>query len=153
MRTIRALLLLLVTGLGVSACGEEYTYDQASFFPQDWESSYTKVVNCKKSAIHSGPYVAVWADSSGVDLYKGDDKAVAAPEGTVIVKPQYSDDGCTDLTAITVMRKGSPGTAPEKGDWEYQNITGEGEIAEEGQVGYCINCHTGCSGKDYLCDR
>lgn len=147
---------LLFVGLifGASACGsDEFAYDSGSFFPENWESTYTQVENCKKSAVHSGPYVAVWADAAGAPLYDGTDSARAADEGTIIVKPQYSDEGCTNLTAVTVMRKGKPGTAADKGDWEYQNLKGDGSIVEEGQVGYCVSCHTGCSDKDYLCDR
>ena len=143
-----AALLALLT----SACGsDEFSYEAGSYFAEDWAKSYTKVVSCKKSPTHGGDFVEIWADSQGAPLYG--DLAAMTPQGTVVIKPQYSDDKCSQLSAITVMRKGAPGTAADKGDWEYQRVNGTGSIEAEGQVGACVSCHAGCSDKDYLCDR
>ena len=150
----RSLLATLVVGLSLmllSACGEtEFVYNSASFFKQDYETSYTKISDCTKSPTHGGDYVKVFADSNAAQAYSGGDPV---KEGGVVVKPQYADDGCTELTSIKAMRKGPAGTAPDKGDWEWQDVGEDGSISSEGQLGGCISCHTGCPLGDFRCQE
>lgn len=146
------LLILAIFAMSLSACGEtEFVYNSASFFKEDYQTSYTKISDCTKSSTHGGDYVKVFADDNAAQAYSTGGAAVK--EGGVIVKPQYADDGCTELTSIKVMRKGAAGTAADKGDWQWQDVSNDGSITSEGQIGFCISCHTGCAMDDYRCQK
>ena len=139
--------LVAALALGAVACGEEYTYSADSFFLENWESDYTKISDCAQSPTHSGDYVRVFADAASAPAYAGD---AEVPEGGVIMKAQYSDDECSDLGSITAMRKGPEGTS-ETGNWEWQRISGDGSVDQEGQLSACVDCHAGCELNDYRC--
>ena len=123
-----------------------YVHDPGAYFEGDWEEGYTQVSACQKSGDHGGNHVTVWLNATEDEL-----NTMAPPydAGVVWLKAQYSDAACTSLSGFTVMRKGSAGTAPETGDWQWQTVGEYGEITGEGQLGGCIGCHTGASDTDY----
>lgn len=135
--------------LALAACDDSFEYDPNSYFAQDWEATYTKVSECSKTATHSGPYVEVWVSPDGLTAFNDGE---TLPEGAVVLKTQWANASCSEFDLWTVMRKGAAGTAPESGDWEWQTVFGDGEIQEQGQVAFCINCHKAtCEANDLLC--
>lgn len=140
-RWMSGALLTLVTGL--TACGgEAFEYDSASYFPEDWETSYTKLetLDCEQSSTHGGEYVQVWVNDTAAPSY--DAAGATAEEGAVIIKPQYTDDACSELSAITVMRKAASG-------WEWQRVEADGAVAFSGENSTCSDCHSACN--DFRC--
>jgi hypothetical protein len=130
--------------LAVTIMGCEVEIDPNAFFPQDYETSFTQVGDCRKSALHSDPYYLFHVNSTGKEAFTA---KLPLPEGTVLLKTQYKDDACTDLDRWTVMKKREAGYDPMNGDWEWQNVDPEGKVAEQGKLSYCKNCHAGCPDK------
>lgn len=93
---------------------------------------------------HSGSNVRVWVSLDALDAYRAIDPdantAEKFPEGAIILKEQLTRDGAVD--AYTMMVKGRAGFAPASGDWHWQRIGADGAITHEGQIGFCISCHT-----------
>jgi hypothetical protein len=101
---------------------------------------------------HSGDSVQVWVSKASESAYREVDPSVPTagelPVGTVIVKEQRKSDGTLDV--LTVMVKGPPGYAPATRDWHWQRVTPDGTITHQGQVDFCINCHTPRAGADWV---
>lgn len=68
------------------------------------------------------------------------------PEGTLLIKENYTDD--KKLFLITVMYK-VKGFNPAGHDWYWIKYKPDGEVRLEGKVDVCINCHLGVAGNDY----
>ncbi len=74
-------------------------------------------------------------------------KTVPLPNGTIIVKENYSP--AKELKAITVMYKVS-GYDPRDGNWYWAKYTPGGEATACGSVSLCITCHRGNKLSDYI---
>ena len=76
-----------------------------------------------------------------------------APDGSIIVKENFNAD--KKLTNITVMAK-VRGFNPDDGDWFWAMYDPQGKIvvsnnlAMEGRVAYCYECHAGVKDNDYV---
>ena len=74
------------------------------------------------------------------------------PVGTVLVKVQYTDAACSNLSGYTVMEKLSPSAAPELGDWKWQFVNDDGSCSNCDAGISCAGCHSGCtSGPTHVC--
>lgn len=143
MKTILACMTLVAATLvGCSSEVNVDNLDSNAFFPQDYESSFAQLGACRKSATHSDPYYKLHITASSQDAFAA---GMPVPEGTVLVKTQFQDDACTDFSRWTAMKKQTAGFDPTHGDFEWQNIDGEGQIAEQGKLGNCASCHSGCT--------
>jgi hypothetical protein len=131
--------LLMLLGFGVAGC--EVEVDPNAFFPQDYTTSMTQLGGCRVSNTHSDPYYLVHITSTSADAWNA---GMDLPVGTVMVKTQYGDNECSDFSRWTVMKKREAGYDPDNFDWEWQNVDGEGQIAETGKIGYCSTCHKPC---------
>lgn len=69
------------------------------------------------------------------------------PDGTLLIKENYTDD--RKLFLITVMYK-SRGFNPAGHDWYWVKYKPNGEARLEGRVDACIDCHVGVAGNDYV---
>ncbi|MBI2470484.1 MAG: cytochrome P460 family protein [Planctomycetes bacterium] len=69
------------------------------------------------------------------------------PEGSLLIKENYTEDG--KLFLITVMYK-SKGFNPAGHDWYWVKYKPDGEARLEGKVDACINCHVGVANNDYV---
>lgn len=149
MRAPAALIACALTALSVSGCA---SWDPATFFPEDYQASYTQVHDCKKGAHPRGDYVITWVNPVGKDAFE--QGKTPLPEGTILVKSQFSDDRCTTQTRFTVMKKGAAGTAPDAGDWFWQLVDDTGGSREccDGRNG-CVSCHTPCKSSDWVCTK
>lgn len=140
---------------GVLACGSAGR-DPNTWFPEDYWAGYVEVAGCANSGVHGGPWSRTWMSPEAATHFSDQrhrgDAPTPFPQASVIVKAQYRDSGCRQEHVLwTVMRKGAPELAPESADWEWQTVYANGEIAQSGQVGECINCHSGCETSDYVC--
>lgn len=141
-RRLTTLATLTLIALTLGACGEtEFKYDSASYFPEDWKSSYTQISGCSasKSTPHGGNYVQIWADPNSKGSFGTD---VAVPEGGVLLKPQFEDSSCETLAAFTVMRR-RPDDGGDK--WDWQRVEADGSISGTGKQPFCISCHQACN--------
>jgi len=130
--------LAFVPVLLFAIAGCEVQVDPNAFFPQDYKTSMTQLGACRVSSTHSDPYYQLHITTTSKDAFNG---GMDLPEGTVLVKTQYNDKDCTDFSRWTVMKKQATGFDSTSFDWEWQNVDGQGQIAEEGKLGYCKNCH------------
>ena len=133
------LLSFSILAFGIAGC--EVDLDPNAFFPQDYETSFTKLGGCRESARHSDPRYFLYITATSAEAFKA---GMPLPEGTVLLKEQYGDNNCEDFSRWTVMKKREAGFDADNFDWEWQNVDGEGEIAETGKIGYCANCHKPC---------
>jgi len=131
--------LLSLIAVGLVGC--EVEIDPNAFFPQDYETSMTKVGGCRTSQTHSDPYYTFHVSASGVEAFNA---GMDVPVGTVLLKAQYKDAECADLDRWTVMKKREVGFDPDNYDWEWQSVDGEGQVAEQGKLSYCKSCHKPC---------
>ncbi|HMY15620.1 MAG TPA: cytochrome P460 family protein [Polyangium sp.] len=129
--------------LGALIMGCQVEIDPNAFFPQDYETQMSLVGDCRVSSTHSDPYYKFYVTTSSKDAFVA---GMPLPEGTVLLKAQYRDKTCEELNRWTVMKKREAGFDAANNDWEWQNIDPEGQIAEQGKLGYCASCHTPCPG-------
>ncbi len=135
----KALPFLSVLLFGIAGC--EVEVDPNAFFPQDYETSFAQLGECRVSSTHSDPYYKFHISPEGKDAFNA---GMPVPEGTVLVKTQYDDKDCTTFSRWTVMKKREAGFEPMFFDWEWQSVDGEGQIAEQGKISYCKSCHMPC---------
>jgi hypothetical protein len=70
------------------------------------------------------------------------------PEGAILVKENYAEDRET-LVAVTPMYKVG-GYNPEGGDWFWAKYGADGQVAAEGKVASCIDCHRSVKDNDWI---
>ncbi len=92
-----------------------------------------------------GAYHKVYINAALLDALPVENRT--APEGSIIVKGNYSPD--QTLAAVTVMAK-VEGYNPEHGDWFWAKYSPQGEVQAEGKPGGCISCHEGMKNNDYV---
>lgn len=133
---------------GVAGC--EVEVDPNAFFPQDYTTTMTQLGGCRVSSTHSDPYYLLHITSTSKDAFNA---GMPLPKDTVVLKTQYHDKDCTDFSRWTVMKKREAGFDTANFDWEWQNVDGEGQIAEQGKIGYCINCHKALMCAEEVCSK
>lgn len=130
-----ALALALVLG----ACGGEDA--PAPVFPEDAPSQWLEMRDCRHSHEHELRHIRVFASPAAEAPYAALSADTPYPEGAVLLKLEYDDAACTDLLGYTAMQKLAPGANPDGGDWLWQRVSVDREVAEEGAPPRCINCH------------
>lgn len=138
--------LVPVLLFGIAGC--EVTVDPNAFFPQDYTTSMTQLGACRVSSTHSDPYYQLHITKTSTDAFNA---GMDLPVDTVLVKTQFDDKDCTDFSRWTVMKKRAAGFDMANSDWEWQNVDGEGQIAETGKLSYCAACHKACA--NGLCSK
>jgi hypothetical protein len=73
------------------------------------------------------------------DALAADSVLTEWPEGSIIVKDGYTDDG--ELALIALMEKRADG-------WFWAEYDGDGEILYSGVPDVCVDCHD--SGSDFV---
>ena len=74
----------------------------------------------------------------------------AFPDGTILVKEQYADEGGKTPTGHTVMWK-RDGYDPEHGDWYWIAFNAKGETtSHDGMAPYCFDCHAAAKANDWV---
>ena len=148
-RSLPLLALVLATMSGCS------TWDTETPFPEDYQQTYTKIHNCKQSSHPTGDHVVVWINDIGRDAFMAGQTPL--PEGTVLVKSQYSDTACSILARYTAMEKGAVGSDPAAADWRWFLIDNSGGVRDCCEGGdpasksSCVGCHAPCKSNDHVC--
>lgn len=125
------------------------------FFPEDYETSYVEVRDCRGSGDHDLNNIRILVDPAARLSYE--DRQDPFPEGAVVLKEEYDfgDIACEgDIKQWTVMRKLAPDSSPATLDWAWQQVDIDRRIVGE-DLPRCISCHQGCGippdGHDWTC--
>tara|TARA_R110002096_G_scaffold44524_9_gene119887 strand:+ start:45961 stop:46428 length:468 start_codon:yes stop_codon:yes gene_type:complete len=113
-------------------------------FPDDYQTSYVEVRNCRPSGDHELNNIRILAAPDALVSYR--DRNENFSEGAVVLKEEYEFDDRDCLGEVkqwTVMRKLADGTDPSALDWDWQKVDGAGVVVEENTPS-CFGCHTGC---------
>jgi hypothetical protein len=160
MRFASRTLLAAVIAVGAASCGGDDGGPQNlslgdPFFPADFLQTYTMVRNCRTSVEHDLFMAQVYINPEAAAAYMNG--TYPFPQGTVCVKPLYTDANCTTIHEYAAMRKGAPGTTPAGGDWEWQTVGADGKVRQT-DAGRCLGCHEDCTvnrqfpaGRDFTC--
>lgn len=131
-------------GLGallLAACVEE------PLAPADWDTTLVEVSPCTQSGDHSGRFVRILITAGQETTYRT--KSGTFPEGTLVLKPEYADERCTDLEELTAMSK-APADAKASPTlalgWWWQSMSPDLKVNER-PLESCISCHRTCAGR------
>jgi hypothetical protein len=93
-----------------------------------------------------------WVPSEFAAMYRMVDPAapaaIAFPEGTLVVKEHLDDADAPD--GYTMMYKGPAGSNAEANDWWFARVGADGELKENGAVGFCMACHSAVQQSDFI---
>lgn len=134
-RTASSAASLASLALALAGCGP------GPLFPDDYAKTYVNAYDCRFSTEHPLKYVRILVAPAAAEAYRSSSGSFAA--GTVVVKEEYVDAGCTELDGFTVMRKEPAGTAIEGLGWSWQSLDAE-RRERPGGVASCIACHRSC---------
>ena len=121
-----------------------WTYMEEAGFTDNW-SFWPGRGAFAESQVPHGLLVTAYLNPVAFDAISG--AAGSVPEGSIIVKENYSPD--RELMATTVMYK-SAGFDPEHNDWFWLRRLADGTVAASGQIEGCQNCHGMGADNDYL---
>lgn len=154
-KTVFYLLLVLITGLGVTGCKAEKVVPQVS--GADYYQYITQTDDYKSWAMWPGknelypgtqPHGAFLTTYvNGIALKAIEQQAGTLPDGAIVVKENFSPD--KKLAAITIMVKKS-GYNPAAGDYFWVKYAPDGTVLKEGAPNGCIGCHTAVAENDWL---
>jgi hypothetical protein len=145
-------LALLPLVLALSTCAEVDSPTPPMVLPGDYRTAFVQVRGCRGTIEHGlDKSVVVRVRSEQAELYNAG--PFPFPQGSLVVKEEYSDQGCTQLFNYTIMRKEAPGFFPEVGDWQWFRLDSYGTLIQGGKLADCSHCHaTMCGSKrDYTC--
>lgn len=95
-----------------------------------------------KSSMH-GKFVATYINAIAAADPKG------LPDGSVIVKENFSKNDRATLNGLTVMKRVS-GYDPEGGDWFWARYEPNGGPTHAGKVSMCADCHFDAGNDDFV---
>ncbi len=138
---------LLMAFSAQTACAR--TLDVPAIPSAELPRDYVAVTSCAQSQHPARDHVITWIDRGAESQWRTGKGPL--PVGTRVVKVQYADVACRELTRYTAMQKGPPGTAPATGDWIWQLLDKRRGVRQHGQLSGCISCHRVCEDDDWLC--
>ena len=117
----------------------------------DWNKNYDLTKGIIESDGHNA-YVEIFLNEKAVDSYV--EVKPVFPVGPEVFKPLYSDPQGDRFARLVIMVKMEEGYDSEHGDWWYGVYDESGtEMAYEGRIPECINCHAMAKETDYLFSR
>jgi hypothetical protein len=145
---MRPALLALVVVL--FACAEVDNPSPQMVLPEDYRTAFAQVRTCRNSVEHGLVNVVVRVRGEQKDLYEAG--PYPFPQGSLVVKEEYRDAGCSDLAGYTVMRKEAAGYFSAGGDWQWFSLDSGGTVLKDGKSATCSHCHAQCKpARDFLC--
>ena len=118
----------------------------------DWMNFERINVDPENSAHGNAAMVNWYVPSEYAEMFRMLDPenptSVVAEEGTLLVKEHLNADG--ESSGYTFMYKGPEGTDPDANDWFWGRVAANGNLAQSGSVGFCINCHAQVEASDYM---
>jgi hypothetical protein len=147
------LALALAAAAAAAACDDEPPPGPTPqpLLPADYQAAYPVVRSCRTSLEHDLRFIVIRALAGTEQQYETGPFPRAA--GTLIIKEEFSDRGCTDLLGWTLMQKQPEGYAPDYGDWRWQRLNAGQQIIQDGLVPRCASCHAAsdCRARDFAC--
>lgn len=150
-----AAVVVRLAALACLACGGDDP--EPALFPVSYATDYVRVYPCRASIDHDLNHVAIWADPTSAEAYRLGQFPL--PAGSVIVKEEFSDEGCGTLVGWTAMRRRSDGSAAAAGadapglPWTFQKLDGTRKPVVDGSLSRCTACHRqpACAARDFTC--
>jgi hypothetical protein len=137
----------------LAACAPEGTPEVATLplLPEGYPRGFVQVRDCRASVDHNLGRIVIKVESGLEERYERG--PFPMPAGTVIVKEEFADPGCTETVGWTLMRKEAAGYDPRFGDWRWQRLDAARKVLEDGKVARCASCHaaTACQARDFAC--
>ena len=151
------LAILLVACLGVVACGGSdepdlpdttaasvVAYLDEIDYQDSWET-WPGLPKQYQGADPHGMLLTTYLNSAALEVVK--DGGSSMPDGTILVKENFTPEGVLDAT--TIMYK-KAGYNPDHNDWFWAKVLADGTIDKEGQVEGCQTCHGAAQDSDYV---
>ena len=142
---------------------------------KDYRTKWTRLTNYDFSGLHWNQFVVIYVNKEPETYVKNyiefgrqyldneDEEEFEAKfykysKGTSFVKEHYLAENGEPSSALssTFMTKREKGYDPEYGDWEYGQITANGQITMKGNsknktvYQACIKCHSNMKERDYI---
>jgi hypothetical protein len=148
-----ALRALIVASLALAAAGCDGSEPIVS---EGWESSLVEIRDCRLGVEHDLEFVRLFVDPGSVEAFEActvdpDACSDPFPEGALFVKPQYADDGCTELVRVSATLREHAASAPGHEGWRWQELDADLRVTLDGQPAACTSCHDHCTGFDTRC--
>jgi hypothetical protein len=144
-----ALPCLPLAALLVVGCAQVDSPNPEVVLPVDYLTSFVSVRACRPSLDHMTAIV-VRVPPAVVPIY--DQGPYPFPAGTLLVKEQYRDPQCMDLTEYDIMKKRDAGYDAAGADWQYYRLDERQHVLETGKVPRCVSCHRSCgAARDRAC--
>jgi hypothetical protein len=145
---MRAAVIALVAVL--PACAQVDNPNPQMVLPTDYRTAFVQVRPCRNSIEHGLVNVVVRVRGELSAVYESGPYPFA--QGSLVVKEEYRDSSCTDLTGYTVMRKEASGYFPAGGDWQWFTLDSLGTVLKDGKPVTCSHCHAMCTpSRDFMC--
>lgn len=151
MRSVSCSVLVVLA----ASCGPETPAGPTVLVPPNYGATYVEVRGCRATTEHLADrvaYIRVLTNPEAAAPYRANAATLAA--GTTVLKEEFSDPSCAQLTQWTVMRK-EPGYDGTHGDWHWQRVrASDRAVQEDGRVTRCFNgCHSApvCVARDWMC--
>lgn len=138
----------------LTSCGPESPPAPTVLVPTGYDARFVEVRGCRSTTEHLADrvgYIRVLTNPEAAAPYRANAATLAA--GTTVLKEEYADPSCSQLTQWTVMHK-EPGYDATHGDWHWQRVrASDRSIVEDGRVARCFNCHNRpeCTARDWMC--
>lgn len=141
-RKIRGAPLALTWAVGwAPACGSEAPSEPTPVFPEDL-STWHEGRPCGFTHEHELRYIRVLVDAAAEAPYRELSSDFPYSVGATLVKLEYDDEDCQTLIGYTAMQKREAGYSKLGNDWQWQRVTVNREVVEDGELRACIGCHT-----------
>jgi cytochrome P460 len=146
---------LLVLGIAAVGCAQVDSPNPEMVLPTDYRTAFVQVRGCRASIEHFPSNVIVRVRPELASLYESG--PYPFPEGALVVKEEYRDSQCQDLTGYTAVRKEKAGYYAEGADWQWFRLDSLGTVMRKGHLKDCANCHSSessCPGgksRDLMC--
>lgn len=137
---------MVLTLVFASACPADDTSDETGVepdFPEDYESTYVEVRNCRGSGDHDLNNIRILASPTALEPYQG--RVEPFPVDAIVLKEEYDfgDMTCSGpIKQWTVMRRLADKDSPDTLDWAWQTVDLQRQVNEDATR--CVNCHQGC---------
>ncbi len=145
--TITASVWFVASATLLAACGSETP--QA---PANWSESYSEVRACRRSGEHDLNFVRVFAAPGITEAYRS--RSGPLPADETILKVEYADPDCREVTGYTSMRKDADPAFRDSDGWRFQRTNLSREVIDLDKEARCIGCHRACQapdGHDWTC--
>lgn len=99
---------------------------------------------------HISNWIHVYVNSIGAKAAVSKAKKISFPVGSILVKTKFPRKQGSTIEMMTVMIKGTKGSRPKTGDWQFLVMNGNGTaILADTRLEHCFSCHKVKAKKDF----